>query len=190
MNTLEYNLARFCSPALVGIKTSNLFCCINSQYKNLSEELKILKEELNFLNLEFFIISQNAERTMILVFQKDKMQEQLKKCEVKDFLKEYGYDVNSNYINLLNKLKNRINFDLDFPHEIGVFLGYPLDDTIDFIENKKKCKLIGTWKVYNNVDNAKKLFKQYKDISTSICEKIKRDESLKNILKEYVKNKC
>lgn len=48
------------------------------------------------------------------------------------------------------------------PHELGLFLGIPLQDVKDFMDcTQKKCLLCGYWKVYNNINEAKKIFKQY-----------------------------
>lgn len=49
----------------------------------------------------------------------------------------------------------------DFPHEIGLFLGYPLEDVAGFMElGPCSCKCTGCWKVYGNVEAAKKKFAQ------------------------------
>ena len=46
-----------------------------------------------------------------------------------------------------------------FPHEIGVILGYPLEDVKGYMENGgQKCLLNGYWKVYNNPEEAKRKF--------------------------------
>jgi len=37
---------------------------------------------------------------------------------------------------VLNALIERVVRTLGFPHEIGVFLGYPLEDVMGFISNK------------------------------------------------------
>lgn len=51
----------------------------------------------------------------------------------------------------------------EFPHEIGLFLGYPVEDVKGFIENKASCaKCVGYWKVYGDEEKAQKLFNQYK----------------------------
>ena len=51
----------------------------------------------------------------------------------------------------------------DFPHEIGIFLGYPLDDVEGFIKNKGQNFLLnGYWKVYSNKEEKEKIFKAYK----------------------------
>lgn len=51
----------------------------------------------------------------------------------------------------------------DFPHEIGLFLGYPAEDVKGFIENKAACsKCSGCWKVYGDEQAARILFKNIK----------------------------
>ena len=53
--------------------------------------------------------------------------------------------------------------DGGFPHEIGIFLDYPLGDVIGFIENAgRNFKCSGCWKVYCNECEAVKLFAKYK----------------------------
>ena len=48
-------------------------------------------------------------------------------------------------------------------HEIGVFLDYPLEDVVGFIENAgQNYKCSGCWKVYCNECEAVKLFARYK----------------------------
>ena len=50
----------------------------------------------------------------------------------------------------------------DFPHEIGVILGYPIDDVLSFIENKGKNSIYsGYWKVYHNKNRALKEFEKF-----------------------------
>lgn len=46
------------------------------------------------------------------------------------------------------------------PHEIGLFLGYPLDDVKSFIKNKgKNCICCRYWKVYHHPEQAQKTFR-------------------------------
>ena len=53
--------------------------------------------------------------------------------------------------------------DMAFPHEIGVFLGYPLQDVIGFIENKgMNSKYTGLWKVYGDRDESMKMFAKFR----------------------------
>ena len=63
----------------------------------------------------------------------------------------------------LAHLKERLAGQEGFPHEIGLFLDYPLGDVIGFIENAgHNFKCSGCWKVYCNECEAVKLFARYK----------------------------
>ena len=65
-----------------------------------------------------------------------------------DFLAGEGYALGTADA-LLNQLADRLCCEGEFPHEIGVFLGYPLADVIGFIENRgKNFTACGYWKVY------------------------------------------
>lgn len=58
---------------------------------------------------------------------------------------------------------SKLQSDPDFPHEIGLFLGYPAEDVKGFIENKAACsKCSGCWKVYGDEQAARILFKNIK----------------------------
>lgn len=63
------------------------------------------------------------------------LQDDLGKSGVAAFLAQYGYQsIDIDYA--LNRLRERFNAGEDFPHEIGLFLDYPLGDVIGFIENE------------------------------------------------------
>ena len=58
----------------------------------------------------------------------------------------------------------------EFPHEIGLFLGYPPEDVQGFItQGPDCCKCSGCWKVYGNEDQARKKFAQYKKCTQIYC---------------------
>lgn len=59
-------------------------------------------------------------------------------------------------------LRSRMNSAPLFPHEIGVFLGYPLYDVIGFIKNEGKYACCcGYWKVYGEQDAAERCFQRF-----------------------------
>lgn len=154
-------ILRHCSPTLAGLKIGNIF---NYQFDNLdklSKELDKWNRELNVKGIYLISIKVNLSKAMILVYRESFLLACLKDKEVQEFLKDYGYlsyDLN----NALEYLKIRLENQDQFPHEIGVFLGYPLEDIKCFIKNKGfNCKCIGCWKVYNNEDKAKQTFHKY-----------------------------
>ncbi|MCD8022800.1 MAG: DUF3793 family protein [Lachnospiraceae bacterium] len=61
----------------------------------------------------------------------------------------------------------------DFPHEMGIFLGYPLEDVRGFIENRgQNFKMSGYWKVYGDVAYASRVFQLYeraKALALDLC---------------------
>ena len=94
----------------------------------------------------------------------------LKNTDVLEFLNLYGYNESFMLKDYINYLKNRFSILRKTPHEIGIFLGYPLDDVKDFIKYKgSNYKICGCWKVYNDVDTCCYKFKMFK-ISTEIFE--------------------
>ena len=91
------------------------------------------------------------------------MQADLHKPGVAAFLAQYGYS-SIDVGDALARLQVRFNAVEDhFPHEIGLFLDYPLSDVAGFIANRgRNCKLLGCWKVYGDEYAAQKLFARFK----------------------------
>ena len=66
----------------------------------------------------------------------------------------------------IRKLQERFFENDCFPHEVGLFLGYPLDDVTGFIEQKgKNYKCCGIWKVYGDEEQTRILFRKLKKCS-------------------------
>ena len=59
------------------------------------------------------------------------------------------------------QLSRRLCCSAEFPHEIGVFLGYPLSDVVGFIENSgRNFTCCGCWKAYGDPQAAQRHFAQ------------------------------
>ncbi len=70
----------------------------------------------------------------------------------------------------------------EFPHEIGLFLGYPPEDVQGFIENRADgCKYAGCWKVYGDADAARKIFAKYKKCTDIYCMQFARGMSIERL---------
>ena len=131
---LEKSVIEHCSPTLASIKTGNLFT-----YKYESEEGL-------WKSVEGFNECVREKGVSLTVLRMSK----------------YGYErTDPEYA--LEKLRSRLAQREDFPHEIGLFLGYPLGDVIGFIKNAgQNCKCVGCWKVYCNECEAMKAFARFK----------------------------
>ena len=69
-----------------------------------------------------------------------------------------------------------------FPHEIGLFLGYPPEDVEGFMKHKDSgCKCTGFWRVYGDETAALKTFSKFRkctDLYHRMLEKGKPIEEL------------
>lgn len=67
------------------------------------------------------------------------------------FLAGQGYGADQSCQELLRQLSRRLCLEREFPHEIGVFLGYPLEDVVGFIRNRgRNYTCCGYWKAYGD----------------------------------------
>ena len=95
-------------------------------------------------------------------------------------LSERGYDCESPGC-CIARLARILSGSEPFPHEIGLFLGYPPEDVLGFIENKSPCKCTGCWKVYGNVDEAKKRFELYNKCTSIYCRRLKEGSTIEKL---------
>ena len=85
---------------------------------------------------------------------------------------------------LLFLYNGRISASEDFPDEIGLFLGYPVDDVTGFIQNKGRNYLLcGYWKVYSDENRARRIFSNYDKCRNYLCNKLAQGESIYQALK-------
>lgn len=70
----------------------------------------------------------------------------------------------------------------EYPHEIGLFLGYPVWDVQDFIKYEGKNYLVcGYWKVYHDVDKALATFDRYQRVRNNAIRGVLSGKQLKDI---------
>lgn len=174
-------LVRRCAPTLAGLKAGNLFCLELCDGIVLCNVLARWNQILNPKGVLARVVAERRGRYFIYVYRNSALENLGNSCEVQNFLKGFGYigfDVES----LLNFFQVRMNRSVCFPHEVGVFLGYPLQDVKDFIAyGGKNCKLIGCWKVYNDVPNSMHIFEVYKKCHKILNERFEQGDSLEQL---------
>lgn len=80
------------------------------------------------------------------------------------------------------QLGKRLCEQKDFPHEIGLFLGYPLEDVQGFIEHHAEgYKCVGCWKVYGDEEHARREFRRYQKCTDAYCYLWRQGESLEDL---------
>lgn len=151
-----------CSPTLAGIKTGNLFSVDRNEIKDVNKELRELNAILTSKGIRAVPVKQTSKNVLIYLYRPDRLMRDLDAEGAKEILKEKGYNCKS-VEEYVVSLINHISHDRSFPHEIGLFLGYPPIDVKGFMENTRAgVKCVGYWKVYGDKEKAEKTFHRYK----------------------------
>lgn len=162
---LEAGIIKHCAPTLAGIKTANLFSYRYYNIDELHQELQESNEKLNEKGVYVEILRASESRALIYAYRKKKLEADLCRDGAKKLLRECGY-YSAGTRECLELLKQKLSHDENFPHEIGLFLGYPLPDVKGFMEQKgKNFKCSGIWKVYGDEVETIKLFKKLEKCS-------------------------
>lgn len=151
-------IAMHCAPLMKKLAMANLLTLTR-------KEAVGIRALLSKTGISYRFLSSKGDKVILYLYREQELSAYLQSEKVQEFLKEYGYPEEDTE-GLIQKLSERIrlygNGQTDFPHEIGIFLGYPLPDVKGFIENEgKNFAYMGYWKVYHNVQEAAKLFRRF-----------------------------
>lgn len=159
---LEKGLIEHCAPTLAGMKCASLFNYFHEGEQIVREELEEMNQLLNKKGVYVEVLIWRDKSALVYVYRTAMLEKELKQPGTLELLGKYGYK-NGEVDDCLKYLKQRLLRCSCFPHEIGVFLGYPLEDVKGFIENRgENCESCGLWKVYCNREEKDKLFQKLK----------------------------
>lgn len=146
----------FSAPILRGARPAVLITLNPGCYSVWSERQTALRMATGLQTKE--IINRNGT-TLLLIYEEAALSKYLSDESITSFLSCHGYPIGSKFEEYLCKLQKRFLLEA-CPHEIGIFLGYPLCDVQSFIENGgKNCICCRYWKVYHNPEQAQKTFR-------------------------------
>ena len=159
MKRIQSQLVLQCAPLIVGLKISNLFVTE-------PKSLRALRTILHKSDLSFYVLNSTEDKVTCFVFREKSLERYLQKKENQELLVEMGYSENLSLTQMMLMFRRRYRAYLegccDFPHEMGVFLEYPIEDVRGFIENEGRNFLYsGYWKVYEDADAKKETFEMY-----------------------------
>lgn len=175
---LCFRLVLQCAPLLKGIKAA---CMMNVERKFLEEWNCILEDT----GITYKILIECGGKCLILLYRKNELDMHLKQREIRMFLKQYGYgnlDLKTVLEKLSERVKNCSGETICFPHEIGVFLDYPVADVQGFIKNKGRNYLkAGYWKVYDSLEKAERMFQEYDQAKEYAVQEFLKGKHLRDI---------
>lgn len=176
---LDRLLAAYCSPTLAGIKPASLVSFDRVQYADLPQQLHAYQTAFARRGIRFEILCACRGRFLLLVYHKAQLEQHMAEARVQRVLAKFGYPADAPLEELLDGLRRRVAAQAGFPHEIGLFLGYPIEDVIGFIRNEGRgCKLCGYWKVYGDAEAASRLFDRLSRVCHAVKARVEQGETL------------
>ncbi|MDR1977421.1 MAG: DUF3793 family protein [Synergistaceae bacterium] len=176
---IESLLACFAAPTILGLKPGNLINLRRAGDGNVAAAWSSKKEELlRRFKVDAFALSSRMtgedSAVLLMLYKKELLARAIFAREAWAMLEPLGYGRCASSVELcLEHLKERLKQaerESDFPHEVGLFLGYPPEDVEGFIRNKGKRPLAsGYWKVYGDVRRARKTFRTFERAERSVA---------------------
>ncbi len=159
----ERNLVAYCAPTLAGLKTGGLFRVQHCACMDADAQVGFWDKELSSRGVRLTVLSRDRNGALIYAYRPVMLEQDLSAPAVRVFLMGCGYERPDSAEAALMTLSRRIRAQKGFPHEIGLFLSYPLEDVMGFIQhNGRNFTLCGCWKVYGDACHAARCFARYK----------------------------
>lgn len=153
-------VVRHCAPTLASLKTGSLFVCPYATRTEMDASIRSLNQRLGAKGLRVIPLRWRDGRCMVYVYRPEKLAQDLSGEDASKLLHACGY-TGCSAAEHIRRLMARLAENDEFPHEIGLFLGYPPEDVAGFIGHKKP-KCTGCWKVYGDADAAQRTFARYR----------------------------
>ena len=167
-----------CAPVLKGVKISNLITMKPGGWRKIRAYLK--KSRIICIPLYA-----DAEKEVLFLYRYEQLERHLKNREVREFLRGCGYEsfeVASVLVRLRRRYQLYAGISKEFPHELGVLLGYPVGDVQGFIDNRGENSLTSRyWKVYQNPKEAEKIFDLYDRVTEQALKEIMCGRTLSHV---------
>ncbi len=122
-----------CAPVLASLKPAGLFRYETRDCADLARRVKNWNTQLNPKGLRVRVLKGCVlnHRYLVYVYRESRLAAVLADEKVQSFLRQEGYRLPEageapDVGNMLTQLSRKLCCSAEFPHEIGVFLGYPL----------------------------------------------------------------
>lgn len=148
-------------PIILGSKPSEI---INISAMDTEKDMKTKEIEEFFKNcsrISYKIIYKDNGSVRILFINKEALTKAFENKKCINFLKFIGYPKEYKIDTYINVLIDKLQYN-EFPHEIGIFLGYPLKDVVGFMGyGNYKFYKTKYWKIYGDPEVSDKLYNRF-----------------------------
>ena len=179
----EQKLAVNSAPSLLGVKAASLMSFDKSEL-DIYKGVECFNRRAARKGLRITILCECGQRCLLMLYCERLLDRLLCDEDRRKLLERFGYSRDLGTQQCLERLSARCRQSDDFPHEIGIFLDYPIEDVLGFITHKG-CgfKLCGYWKVYGDEEKAKCTFRRYDKCRKYLCNKLSEGQDLYRILR-------
>lgn len=182
LSNVEARLALQCAPVITGIKVANLLIV------STEDELQI-ERILKGTEIRYYCLFRNKIKSIYFLYRLKEFRIYMQEEAVLHALRQFEY-TDLSMIGVLKAFQNRyesyMKQQMGFPHEMGILLGYPLEDVEGFIKNKgEKYLYAGYWKVYKEVEEKKLLFDAYESAKEGLVLLVANGYSIRKIIKYF-----
>lgn len=178
-NELEVQVGLQCAPLLTGIKISNLLTVPDSMEKDV--ERLFQRTEISL-----YVFCRFEGKVTFFLYRKEPLENYLGQPETRRMMEDFGYRGSSLSVILkwvAAKYSVYMASRRDFPHEIGLLLGYPAEDVAGFVKNHGKNFLYtGYWKVYGDLKKSLETFEGYDQAKERVVRMISRGAGVHDII--------
>ncbi|WP_302812453.1 DUF3793 family protein [Victivallis vadensis] len=184
---LQYLLVKL-APVILRVKPAGMLRLTNCRQLAGGRQYDLFcvhqREVMESLKLECRILRSEAGESVVLFFDRARLARALAEPEAAEFLQSCGYPATQELEPLLEELIARCRSGREFPHEIGIFLGYPLKDVRGFIENSAACLAVprGLWRVAGDPAESLRVMEQYRCAEQTIQSVLERSVSFDRAL--------
>ena len=186
LKNIETQLALQCAPLITGLKISNMLIVSNKDEKLSADNFK---NEQVFLAIVFYRMKR---RSRFFCSAEINWRNFLEREDVSEVLREEGYvEIQLGRILSIFQMRYRayMNGSKIFPHEMGLLLGYPVEDVTGFMVHGGKNSLYsGYWKVYADVARKLEIFKQFEMAKEMLIRLVSSGVSMEEIIGYYNEN--
>ncbi|ERL04301.1 DUF3793 family protein [Mitsuokella sp. oral taxon 131] len=185
--TFEAILGQHAAPTLVGIKAASLLSFRKDRYRDFNALLASYQPCFSCKGIATFRVAEGEAFVLLLFYREGALMETMRRAfsvpEARQLLVSLGYRTDDALADLLEHLRLRMRLRKTFPHEIGLFLGYPPEDVVGFIKyNGQNFCYSGYWKVYANEKETRALFEQYSVCTHEFCTRLESGTSFPELV--------
>ncbi|MBQ7546930.1 MAG: DUF3793 family protein [Clostridia bacterium] len=174
----EALLIRHCSPTLAGLKTGSLFPASFGSEKEMQRDMQDFNRRFRDKGVRIVPLRYSGGKALLYLYRPGRLERDLQHETARALLERYGY-APSFPGRCVSCLRQKMQAGDAFPHEVGLFLGYPPEDVRGFIEQgAANYKCVGCWKVYGDEQQARKTFAKYKKCTDAYCRQYAAGQSV------------